>query len=65
MRLVNGGVSYLVKLLRENGWELHIINGSHHRMRKDGKEVVVPVHGAKDLKPGTLQRILKHTGLRK
>lgn len=52
----------LLKLLIKNGWELDGINGSHHRLKKDGKLEVIPVHG-KDMKLGLLKKILKRTGL--
>ncbi len=53
----------LVKLLRENGWELNRINGSHHIMIKDGRSLSVPVHNT-DMKPGTLNKLLKDAGLK-
>ncbi len=53
----------LVKLLRENGWELNRINGSHHIMIKDGKSLSIPVHNT-DMKPGTLNKLLKDAGLK-
>lgn len=53
----------LVKLLRENGWQLDRINGSHHIMIKNGKSLSVPVHNT-DMKPGTLNKLLKDAGLK-
>ncbi len=53
----------LVKLLRENGWKLDRINGSHHIMIKNGKSLSVPVHNT-DMKPGTLNKLLKDAGLK-
>ncbi len=53
----------LVKLLRENGWELNRISGSHHIMIKDGKSLSVPVHNT-DMKTGTLNKLLKDAGLK-
>lgn len=53
----------LVKLLRENGWELDRIRGSHHIMAKGGKSLSVPVHNT-DLKTGTLNKLLKDAGLK-
>ena len=53
----------LVKLLRENGWKINRINGSHHIMTKDGKSLSVPVHNT-DMKPGTLNKLLKDAGLK-
>ncbi len=54
----------LVKLLGQNGWELRRVNGSHHIMKKEDKILVVPVHASQDVKPGTLNSILKKAGLR-
>ena len=53
----------LVKLLKENGWELDRIKGSHHIMKKDNKTETIPCHNT-DLKPGILNSILKRTGLK-
>lgn len=52
----------LLKLLMKNGWELVSVKGSHHKLRKDGKTEIIPVHG-KDVKQGLLNAILKRTGL--
>ncbi|MFC2603808.1 MAG: type II toxin-antitoxin system HicA family toxin [Treponema sp.] len=52
----------LLKLLLKNGWELVSVKGSHHKITKDGKMEIVPVHG-KDIKKGLLSAILKRTGL--
>jgi len=49
----------LMKLLRENGWELNQINGSCHIMIKDGKSLSIPVHNM-DMKSGTLNKLLRH-----
>lgn len=54
----------VIKILKENGWQLDRINGSHHMMRKEGSGTVsVPVHGSKDLKKGTLAAIRRQTGV--
>lgn len=53
----------LLQILKKNGWNLVRINGSHHVLQKDGKTVVVPLHG-KDVPVGLLNRILKETGLK-
>lgn len=42
------------------------VSGSHHVMRKADSpalKVIVPVHGAHDLPPGTLRAIIKQSGL--
>lgn len=53
----------LLKLLKQNGWKVSRVNGSHHILQKDGKTEVVPVHG-KDVPAGLLNVILKRTGLK-
>lgn len=52
----------LLKLLKQNGWSVVRIKGSHHILQKEGKTTVVPVHG-KDVPTGLLKTILKETGL--
>jgi len=53
------------KILKEKGWVLLRINGSHHVYCKDGEEakIVVPVHANKALKRGLLNAIFKTAGL--
>ncbi|MDD4564651.1 MAG: type II toxin-antitoxin system HicA family toxin [Eubacteriales bacterium] len=53
----------LVKLLKENGWQLDRIHGSHHVMKKDNKTEIIPVHNT-DIPTGLLNAILKRTGLK-
>ena len=54
----------LVKLLESNGWRLEHVRGSHDVLRKDRKQLSVPVHAGKDLGKGLLARLLKEAGLR-
>ena len=54
----------LVRLLRQHGWTLEHIRGSHHILRKGGKTLSVPVHAGKDLGKGLLARLLKEAGLK-
>ncbi|MCI8706887.1 MAG: addiction module toxin, HicA family [Lachnospiraceae bacterium] len=53
----------LLKILKKNGWSIARINGSHHVLQKDGKTIVVPLHG-KDVPIGLLNSILKEAGLK-
>lgn len=53
----------LLKLLKKNGWTVVRINGSHHVLQKNGKTIVVPIHG-KDVPIGLLNSILKEAGLK-
>lgn len=53
----------LLKILKQNGWTIKSISGSHHKLTKDNKIIILPVHGA-DMKPGLLNKILKDAGLK-
>ncbi|WP_258192508.1 type II toxin-antitoxin system HicA family toxin [Nitrosospira sp. Nsp2] len=54
-----------MRLLRENGFEVDRIKGSHHQMRKEGWPVTVTVpHPKKQLGPGLVNAILKQAGLK-
>lgn len=53
----------LVKMLLKDGWQIVSQNGSHLKLRKDDKVEIVPIHN-KELKKGTLETILKRTGLK-
>ena len=51
-----------LKLLLKDGRELVSVKGSHHKITKNGKIEIIPVHG-KDMKTGLLAAILKRTEL--
>lgn len=53
----------LIRLLKQNGWSLDRVNGSHHIFIKDDKTIVIP-HPRKDLKKGLYNAILKQAGLK-
>lgn len=55
----------LVRALESTGWYVRRVRGSHHVLRHpDVQDVlVVPVHGNRALKRGTLLNILKTAGL--
>jgi Predicted periplasmic or secreted lipoprotein len=53
----------MLKIMKENGWEVKRIKGSHYIMEKDGEIEVIPMH-LKDLKKGLEQAILKRLGLK-
>lgn len=55
----------LLKLLQAEGWYIERIAGSHHILKHDKKSgmPIIPLHN-KDLKPGTLNNILKQAGLK-
>ena len=49
----------VMKILKDDGWTVTRVNGSHHIMKHPTKpgRPVVPMHN-KELKPGTLDSIL-------
>jgi predicted RNA binding protein YcfA (HicA-like mRNA interferase family) len=56
----------MCRVLERHGWTLLRIRGSHHLYENeanDPPQVVVPVHGNKDLKPGIQKSIMKDAGL--
>lgn len=57
------GKAVLTKLTAA-GWTLRRISGSHHVMTDGVRHVPVPVHGNRDLTPGTLAVLERQTGLK-
>ena len=55
----------MCRILEDRGWELDRITGSHHVYIHPGMpgRPVVPVHGNKDLKPGTQRKIMRDAQL--
>jgi predicted RNA binding protein YcfA (HicA-like mRNA interferase family) len=56
----------IVRALQRGGFELLRVSGSHHILRKAGlpdSKVIVPVHGAHDLPPGTVRSIIEQSKL--
>ncbi len=52
--------SQLIKALRELGFEVIRIKGSHHFLRHaDGRCTVVPVHRRESIGPGLLAQIIR------
>ena len=60
-------VSDLLRILNEDGWFLVATRGSHRQFKHPVKpgRVTVPAKPADDLAPGTLNSILKQSGLKK
>jgi len=54
----------MVKILERKGFRFVRQKGSHRLYRKGDLRVTVPIHN-KDLKLGTLQNILRQTGVNK
>jgi len=56
----------ILRILKKDGWVKVTQKGSHLQLKhpiKQGK-VTIPVHGSKDIPPGTLSSILKQAGLK-
>jgi len=55
----------LIRLLREAGWEIVRVRGSHHQFKHPTKPGVVTVpHPKKDLSKGLVHAVLKQAGLK-
>ena len=57
----------VIKLMEEKGWVFVRQSGSHKIFKHPDhiRPCVVPEHGKKDLPDGTLNSILKQTGIKK
>ena len=51
----------IIQRLKDEGFELVAVRGSHHKFRKLGHTVIVP-HPKKDLPLGTARAIAKQAG---
>lgn len=58
-------VSDLIKILKDDGWELSRTKGSHRQFKHSVKKGVVTVSGkpSDDVRKGTLGSILRQAGL--
>ena len=54
-----------LKLLKQHGWKLSRINGSHHIMEKGKQTISIPIHGNISLGKGLEKKLLKLTGVKK
>lgn len=54
----------IIKRLKAEGWAVLRQEGSHVRMGKGAARTTVPVHGKRDLRPGTLAGIERQTGIK-
>jgi predicted RNA binding protein YcfA (HicA-like mRNA interferase family) len=59
-------VREVIKLITENGWYLAATRGSHRQYKHAEKKgrVTIAGHPGDDVKPGTLNSILKQAGLK-
>ena len=51
----------LLKALKEDGFEVVAVKGSHHKLRKGDRTLILP-HPKKDLPEGTVRSIYKAAG---
>ena len=60
-------VSEILRMLNEDGWYLAATRGSYRQFKHSAKpgRVTVPGKPSDDLAPGTLNSILKQSGLKK
>jgi predicted RNA binding protein YcfA (HicA-like mRNA interferase family) len=56
----------VIAKLKQEGWVLIRIQGSHHIMKNSelNKKIPVPVHGSKDIEIGLIKAIEKQTGVK-
>ena len=55
----------LSKILKENGWTLDRVRGSHHIFIKEGRRAIpVPIHGGRDIPLGLAKAILKQAEIK-
>ena len=64
---MNFSAKKLIAILVKRGYYFKRANGSHHLYynNENGKTVIVPIHGNKDLPKGTFFTILKQAGIDK
>ena len=52
--------SELVKIAKQYGWNFAQQDSTSHRVyMKDGKRLIIPFHGSKEVPTGTCSKILK------
>jgi predicted RNA binding protein YcfA (HicA-like mRNA interferase family) len=54
----------VLKILKNNGWQVVRVRGSHHMVSKDSVSFPVPVHGTEDIGIGLLRKIEKLSGVK-
>jgi len=54
----------IIKKLELQGFTIIRVSGSHHILSNGERRVIVPVHGAADVKEGTLASIEKQSGVK-
>ena len=56
----------IIKRLRQDGYEIAEVRGSHHKFyNRQTKRIVIVPHPRKDIPPGTVRSIYKQAGWEK
>jgi mRNA interferase HicA len=53
-----------LQILLKEGWKIVSQKGSHLKLEKDGRRVIFPNHGSKEIPKGTWNAIQKQAGLK-
>jgi len=52
--------SELIRIAHDYGWKLSAQDGTSHREYiKNGRKIIIPFHGSKEVPTGTCKKILK------
>jgi len=54
----------VIRILKQHGWEVLRVEGSHHRLGKGKRRTTVPVHASRDLGKGLIKAIERQTGVK-
>jgi len=49
----------LTRFAEQEGWQIKRQAGSHRVYEKNGKMIIIPFHGSKEVPTGTAKKILK------
>ena len=53
----------MLRFLEREGFALIRVRGSHHLLRRGDTTAIVPIHGNRSLKIGTLRKMLREIGM--
>ena len=54
----------VVRILKDHGWIVLRVEGSHHRLGYGKQRTTVPVHATRDLGIGLIKAIERQTGVK-
>ena len=64
-RFLNWTAEDVVRFLKTHGFVLNYTKGSHYFYFSRGRQVCVPFHGSRVIKPRTLKGIIRQSGIPK